>query len=96
MDPRVRKESEELGETLAHLAPSVPLVREGLLVTEDSLVLTGCQVLRVHKETVEHQDLQDQRALSETPDAQENLVYQVQGVLLVPLEFREQRASQAH
>lgn len=37
-----------------------------------------------------------QKVLPETQGVQENLVYQVQGVLLVPQESRGQRASQDH
>lgn len=96
MDLRVKKESEDNAETPALSALSVPSVREELLVTEDSLVLMGCQDQRVLKEIVEHLAHQGQKVLWETLGVQENLVYQVQGVLLVPLESREQRASQDH
>lgn len=47
MDPRVKKESEDNVETPALWALKVPSAREDLLVTEDSLVLMGCQDLRV-------------------------------------------------
>lgn len=96
MDLRVKKESEDSAETPALWAPSAPSAREELLVTEDSLVLMGCQDLRVLKEIVEYPAHQGQKALLETRGVQENLVYQVQGVLLVLLESREQRASQDH
>lgn len=96
MDLRVKKESEDHAETPALSALPVPSVRGDLLVTEDSLVLMGCQDPRVLKEIVEHLDHQGQKVLEETLGVQENLVYQVQGVSLVPLESREQRASQDH
>lgn len=63
MDLRVKKESEDSVETLALLALLVLLVREALLVTEDSLVLMGCQDLRVLKEIVEHLAHQGQKVL---------------------------------
>lgn len=63
MDLRVKKESEDHVETPALLALPVPLEREDLLVTEDSLVLMGCQDLRVLKEIVEHLAHQDQKLL---------------------------------
>lgn len=96
MDLRVKKESEDHVETLALSALLVPSVREALLVTEDSLVLMGCLDLRVLKEIEEYLAYQDLKVLSETLAVQENLVYQVQGVLLVPLESRGQRVSQDH
>lgn len=96
MDLRVRKESEDHGEILVLSALMVPSVREELLVTEDSLVLMGCQDLRVLKEIVAQVDQEDPKVLWETLAVQENLVFQVQGVLLVRLESREQRASQVH
>lgn len=96
MDLRVRKESEDYVETLALLALLVLLVKEDLLGTEDSLVQMGCQDLRVLKEIVEYQAHQDRKVLWETWAAQENLVYQVQGDLLAPLESKVQRASQDH
>lgn len=96
MDLRVKKESEDNVETPALSALQVPSEREGLLVTEDSLVPMGCQDLRVLKEIVEHLAHQGQKVLWETLGVQENLVCQVQGVSRVPLESREQRASQDH
>lgn len=50
-------------ETLALLALPVPSEREELLVTEDSLVLMGCQDQRVLKEIVDHLAHQGQRLL---------------------------------
>lgn len=96
MDLRVKKESEDNVETPDLSALMVPSVKEELLATEDSLVLMGCQDLRVHKEIVEHLVHQGQKVLWETLDVQENLVYQVQGVSRVPLESREPRASRDH
>lgn len=54
MDLRAKKESVEHVETPALWALPVPSEREDLLVTEDFLVLMGCQDLRVLKEIVEH------------------------------------------
>lgn len=92
----MRKESEANVEILVLLAPMVLLVREDLLVTEDSPVLMGSQDLRVLKEIAEHLDHQDPKLLWEILAVQENLVYQVQGVLLAPLESKGLRASQDH
>lgn len=86
MDLRVKKENEDNVVTLALWGLLVQLVKEDLLVTEDSLVLMGFQGLRVLKEIVEHLAHMGQRVLLETLGVQENLVYQVQGVSLVPLE----------
>lgn len=63
MDLRVRKGSEDHGETLALLALPVLSAREELLVTEDSLVLMDFQDLRVLKEIVEHLAHQGQKVL---------------------------------
>lgn len=63
MDLRVRKESEEHVETPGLSDLLVQLVREDLPVTEDSLVLTGSQDLRVLKEIVAHLDLEGQKVL---------------------------------
>lgn len=59
----MKKESEDHVETLALLALPVPSEREELLVTEDSLVLMGCQDQRVLKEIVDHLAHQGQRLL---------------------------------
>lgn len=63
LDLRVRKESEDLGEIPVLLAPMVLSVKEELLVTEDSLVLMGCQDRRVLREIVEHLALVGQKVL---------------------------------
>ena len=63
MDLRVRKESEDNVEILGLLALLVLLVREELLVTEDSPVLMGSQDLRVLKEIEEHLDPRDPKLL---------------------------------
>jgi len=63
LDLRVRKESEELGETPVLLALTVLSVKEALLVTEDSLVLMDCQDQRVLREIVEHLALVGQKVL---------------------------------
>lgn len=96
MDLRVRKESEDSVETQVQSALLAPSVSEELLVTEDFLVLTGCQDQRELKVIVEYLDLQAQKVLLEILDVQENLGSQVQGVSLVLLEFKEQRASPVH
>lgn len=54
MDLRVRKESEDHVVIPGLWALLVPLVREELLVTEDSRVLMGYQDLRVLKEIEEY------------------------------------------
>lgn len=96
MDLRVRKESEGSVETPALSALSVPLVREELLVTEDSQVLTGCQDQRVLKEIVAFLVHPGRKALWEILDARESLVCRVQGVLLVHQESKGQKASRDH
>lgn len=63
MDLREKKGSEDSVETPALSVPLVPSVREDLLVTEDSLVLMGCQDLRVLKEIVEYLAHQGQKVL---------------------------------
>lgn len=63
LDLRVKKESEELGEIPVLLVPPVLSVKEALLVTEDSLVLMGCQDRRVLREIVEHLALVGQKVL---------------------------------
>lgn len=63
LDLRVKKESEELGEIPVLLVPPVLSVKEVLLVTEDSLVLMGCQDRRVLREIVEHLALVGQKVL---------------------------------
>lgn len=63
LDLRVKKESEELGEIPVLLVPLVLSVKEALLVTEDSLVLMGCQDRRVLREIAEHLALVGQKVL---------------------------------
>lgn len=63
LDLRVKKESEELGEIPVLLVPPVLSVKEALLVTEDSLVLMGCQDRRVLREIAEHLALVGQKVL---------------------------------
>lgn len=59
----MRKESEDHVETPARSALPVPSVREELLETEDSLVLTGCRDRRVLKEIVEYLAYQGRKVL---------------------------------
>lgn len=63
LDLREKKESEDSEETLAPSAPWVPSVKGELQVTEDSLVLMGCQDLRVLKEIEEYLAHQGRKVL---------------------------------
>lgn len=80
MDLREKRENvgpEEIQVLLAH--PDL-LVREGHLETEASLVKMAYRVQRVHKVTVELQELLVLKALLEIQGEQVNQVYQAQGV----------------
>lgn len=63
LDLREKKGSEDSEETLAPSAPWVPSVKGEHLVTEDSLVLMGCQDLRVLKEIEEYLGHQGRKVL---------------------------------
>lgn len=80
MDLREKRENvvpEEIQVLLAH--PDL-LVRGGHLETEASLVKMAYRVQRVHKVTVELQELLVLKALLEIQGEQVNQVYQAQGV----------------
>lgn len=76
----MRKENGDREEILVLLAHPGLLVREGLLETVASLVKMAYRVQRVHKVTVELQELLDLKAPVEIQGGQENRVYQVQEV----------------
>lgn len=80
MDLRVRRENGDPEEILVLLAHPGLLVREGLLETVASPVKMAYRVQRVHKVTVELQELLDLKALVEIQGEQENRVYRVQEV----------------
>lgn len=63
LDLKVKRESEDNAVTLDLLGLLVQSEKEELLATEDSLVLTAFQDLRVLKEIVEHLDHQGPKVL---------------------------------